>query len=189
MQLRKNEAENGAEQLQQRSSKKETRDNGAHKKDVVEYGYYNAYQGEKRKNSSFGFGFVWLWGRYQHWHDFILNLDFHAPCSFWLTSGKVWHFLFNMVCLRISRVPRLGLEKPSLSIEDSYRNRTRSRCSRVNQTRNRTRSYGSCSNRLGIVAIFQTFYWGKWSLRLNIPSLSTLDSESESESVSMLSPV
>ena len=61
MQLRKNETENGAEQqLQQRSSKKETRDNGAHKKDVVEYGYYNAYQGEKRKNSSFGFGFVWL---------------------------------------------------------------------------------------------------------------------------------
>ena len=99
MQLRKNEAENGAEQLQQRSSKKETRDNGAHKKDVVEYGYYNAYQGEKRKNSSFGFGFVWLWRRYQHWHDYILNLDFHAPCSFWLTSGKVWHFLFNMVPL------------------------------------------------------------------------------------------
>ena len=92
---------------------------------------------------------------------------------------------------RISRVPRLGLEKPSLSIEDSYRNRTRSRCSRVNKTRNRnrTRSYGSCSNSLGIGAIFQRFYRGKWSLRLEIPSLSTLDSESDSESVSMLRPV
>ena len=92
---------------------------------------------------------------------------------------------------RISRVPRLGLETPSLSIEDSYRTRTRSRCSRVNQTRNRNRnrSYGSCSNRLGICTIFQRFYRGKWSLRLEIPSLSTLDSESDSESVSMLSPV